>query len=205
MDKDLHPTFVIMKMPIVTPRLIIRPLRVDDAAHIAAVTDETWDDLRQWLRWAQDRARMTDIDTCRFYAQKCHDDFLDIRDFTFAGFVKETGDFALISRLSFAEEALAYEFGGYWCRKKYQGNGYVGEAVNAIARYAAATFNAQSFRITHAAGHVKTRAIIDRLGFEEIEIRPQAHILPDGSVTDEHVLLLRDIQKLPPLAVTYGG
>jgi RimJ/RimL family protein N-acetyltransferase len=77
------------------------------------------------------------------------------------------------------------------------------EAVNAIIRYAFAEMGAKNFQITHAAGNVGTRSVMDKLGFTETNIRENAHNLPSGKLVDEYVLTLADIRLLPDLDVSW--
>lgn len=188
-----------MNLNIETSRLLLRPLKESDAAEIARATDETWADLSQWMRWATNRDLLTDVENCRRYATECERKFLQKEDFTFGGFLKETPErFVLLSRLAHLGDRKGhYEFGGYWCRKSYQGNGFMGEAVAAIIRYAQADMDAKSFQITHAVNNIATRKVIDRLGFVETHIRQKAHRLPNGEYVDEPVLVYStDEQKI---------
>ncbi len=86
-------------LQIETPRLVLRPLCSEDALDITEATYETWDDLSLWMRWATDKERFTDIENCKSYADDCFQKFQDRKDFTFGGFIRDSGDFVLISRL----------------------------------------------------------------------------------------------------------
>ena len=44
-------------MPIVTPRLVLRPPTLDDLDAIQAAKDDAWDDLQLWMAWAFDEQR----------------------------------------------------------------------------------------------------------------------------------------------------
>ena len=152
-------------MQIETPRLILRSLQASDGAAIARATDETWNDLSQWMRWAVERKRYTDMAHCTAYAKNCHTLFSQGKDFTFGGFIKDTNDFVLISRFALqTDNPATYEFCGYWCRGTYQSQGYMTEAVNAISRFAFDKLLAKKLQIKHAAGNIKTRAVITSLG-----------------------------------------
>lgn len=190
-------------MRIITPRLVIRPLTEYDASEIALATDETWDDLSKWMRWATDRTLRTNPLNCAAYAKNCHDLFINRKDFSFGGFLKKDNSLALISRLTFqVNHPQNCEFAGYWCRKKYQNTGYMSEAVNALARFAFHHLKTRNIRITHAQGNNKTRSVINKTGFVETDILKNHHKLPDGSSVDEHVLMLWGLSALPPLEIT---
>ncbi|MDB5477740.1 MAG: GCN5-related N-acetyltransferase [Alphaproteobacteria bacterium] len=177
-------------MHLTTPRLTLRPLQETDGPAIAQATDETWDDLQQWMRWAIDRQQRTDPVNCATYAKNCNEAFQQKTDFTFGAFLKDNNDFVLLSRLATGKEPSALEFCGYWCRKKYQGQGFMTEAVSAIIRYAFDELHATRLQIRHAAGNQKTRAVMDHAGFVKEAVLRNAHQLPDGSFVDEHVLYL---------------
>jgi len=44
-------------MPIVTPRLVLRPPILDDLDAIQAAKEDTWNDLQLWMAWAFDNQR----------------------------------------------------------------------------------------------------------------------------------------------------
>jgi len=44
-------------MPIVTPRLTLRPTTLDDLDSIQAAKVEAWPDLHRWMTWAFDNQR----------------------------------------------------------------------------------------------------------------------------------------------------
>jgi hypothetical protein len=46
-------------MPIRTPRLTIRPKKVGGGAITSVAVAETWEELNQWMRWAEDRDAFT--------------------------------------------------------------------------------------------------------------------------------------------------
>ncbi len=173
-----------------TARLNLRPLAVGDGAQIAAAVDETWEDLSTWMRWATDRAVMTDVQSSEEYAQACAAGFQNKTNFTFGGFLKDSGEFALIVRLYPREAAIGYyNFGGYWVQKKYAGQGLVTEAVNALINYAFAGLHARRLEIVVAATNAKSIAVIKRCGFAEEARLKLAHRLPDDTAVDELVFV----------------
>lgn len=178
-------------MEILTPRLILRPLQEDDGHALALATDESWEELSQWMRWADDRTQRTDIGNCSIYTKLCGSKFHAKQDFVFGGFLKNSGQFVLTSRLALhSTEPNSYELWGYWCRTSQQNKGYMTEAVQAIIDYAFESLRAEKLYIRHAAGNHKTRAVINKLGFKEERIIKNAHPLPDGRLVDEYLLSL---------------
>ena len=178
-------------MEIATPRLILRPFSAEDGPALAKATEESWDELSQWMRWATDRSERTDPANCTIYAKLSGNKFYANQDFVFGGFSKHADKFILTARLAALDkEENTYEFCGYWCRTTQQNNGYMTEAVKAIVQYAFETLGAKKLYIKHAEGNDKTRAVMNKLGFIEESILPNAHQLPNGQLVDEHVLSL---------------
>jgi len=48
-----NPLLMDVPMPIRTPRLLLRPKQPGDGAATVAAVSETWDDLHQWMHWAE--------------------------------------------------------------------------------------------------------------------------------------------------------
>ena len=174
-----------------TDRLLLRPPYGDDAPAIAQATHETWDALSQWMRWATDYDSLTSVENCRLYAQCCENAFYKDEDYTFAGILRDTGDFALIVRLAhMANEPGAYQFGGFWCRKSQQGKGLTVEAVNAVKDFAYCRLNAHYLQVTCAAGNTASARAIEKTGFVYDDLRKEAHRLPNDHYVDEYVYSL---------------
>lgn len=176
-------------MELTTPRLILRPLQTEDGPALAKATDESWDDLVPWMRWADDRVQRTDIGNCTIYTRLCAAKFYSKQDFIFGGFAKGSDEFILTARLTPMDGDL-YEFGGFWCRSSQQNKGYMTEAVQAIIHYAFHTLNAKKVVISNAVGNAISNAMINRLGFSEEGIKKGAHLLPDGRLIDTHIFAL---------------
>jgi RimJ/RimL family protein N-acetyltransferase len=175
---------------ITTDRLDLRPLQVGDGSQIAAAVNETWDDLSAWMRWATDRAVMTNAERSEEYAAACHTKFQNKTDFTFGGFLKDSGDLALVTRLYPREAAIGYyNFGGYWVQKKYQGQGLMTEAVGAVIDFAFDTLSARRFEIVVADTNTQSIAVIKRCGFQEEARLKNAHRLPNDTAVDELVFV----------------
>src|SRR4029077_1514041 len=51
------PYFMHHLMPIVTPRLILRPPTLGDLDSIQTAKEESWPDLQRWMTWAFDNQR----------------------------------------------------------------------------------------------------------------------------------------------------
>src|SRR5262249_39635309 len=103
-------------MPILTPRLILRPAMPGDGAALHEAKTETYEDLAPWMPWAKkdEPAEESEIVVRRNYAK-----FILREDLMLLGFHRDTGEFVLGTGLHrFDFESGRFEI-GYWVRKKY--------------------------------------------------------------------------------------
>ena len=93
---------------------------------------------------------------------------------------------------------------GYWVRKKYLGQGYITEAINAITQYAFNVLQVKRLAITCDVDNERSKKIPERLGYS-LESRMKANkIKPiSGEVTDTLVYVRNDLINLPELEVIW--
>ena len=106
-------------MPIVTPRLVLRPPTLGDLESIQAAKEEAWPDLQRWMAWAFDnqRSRQAMEDSIRRTM-----DYQSQAGIALAGFHKINGDFVVRTALDLTDEPDVYET-GYWVAPEYAGQG----------------------------------------------------------------------------------
>src|SRR5437764_3415041 len=97
-------------MPIVTPRLVLRPPTLGDLDSIQAAKEAAWHDLQRWMSWAFDnqRSRQALEESIRGtlgYQREA--------GIALAGFHKLNGDFVVRTALDPTDEPDVYET-GYW-------------------------------------------------------------------------------------------
>ncbi|MBI4030065.1 MAG: GNAT family N-acetyltransferase [Proteobacteria bacterium] len=188
-------------MPIVTPRLVLRPPQAGDGAALTEAKAETWDDLRRWMAWT-DAGQDAEMD--EVYVREQQAKFILREDMTIIGIEKETGRPVIWLGLHrFDWDLRRFEI-GYWVRKSAQGKGYATEGTNALLRYAFNALQAQRVEITHAEGNDKSRRVIEKLGFTFEALQRKAHRLPDGKTGDYRRYVRFDADDLPLLDVSWG-
>lgn len=188
-------------MPIVTPRLILRPAQEGDGAALYAAKGETWDHLTRWMPWAQERGTVADDEAV---ARELHIKFRQRTDMTLFGFARDSGKFIIGCGLHrYCWEKRRFEI-GYWVTASEHGNGYAPEAANALTRYAFGALAAKAVVIEHAEGNDRSRRVIEKLGFEKEGVARMDMMLPDGTQTHRHVYSRLDMNGLPPLKVSWG-
>jgi|HubBroStandDraft_6_1064221.scaffolds.fasta_scaffold12657_9 toxin ParE1/3/4 len=188
-------------MPIVTPRLVLRPPMLDDLDAIQAAKEEAWNDLQLWMAWAFDdqRPRQAMEQSIRRVMN-----FQSQAGIALAGFHRINGDFVVRTALDLTDEADVYET-GFWVARKYAGQGMATEAANAAIRYAFGCLGAKAISIGHFDGNDASHRIVEKLGFQKLRVARQAATrCLDGTRLDRHEYILTSPDVLPKLDVSWG-
>lgn len=188
-------------MPIVTPRLVLRPATLDDLDPIQAAKEDAWHDLQLWMAWAFDNQRPRQAleqhirETMNFQSRA---------GIALAGFHKVTGDFVVRTGLELTDETGVYET-GYWAARRYAGQGMATEAANAAIRYAFGFLDAKAVTVGYFDGNDASRRIVEKLGFQKLGVASQAATrCLDGTKLDRHQYILTSPDALPKLDVSWG-
>jgi RimJ/RimL family protein N-acetyltransferase len=180
-------------MPIVTPRLVLRPT-LDDLDSIQTAKEEAWPDLRRWMTWAFDnqRSRQAMEDSIRRGM-----DYQNQAGIQLAGFHRVNGDFVVRTALDITEEPGVYET-GYWVAPKYAGQGMATEATNGAIRYAFGHLGAKAISIGYYDGNEPSRHMVEKLGFKNVRVAHNAATrCLDGMKLDRHEYILTSPDALP--------
>lgn len=144
-------------------RLTIRAPRAGDGSEMNAAVEETFDDLKPWMPWARQMPTLEESET---YVRRAQCEFLAREDLTMLLFLKGTNTLVGGSGLHRIDWDIPKFEIGYWCRKRFQGQGYITESTEAIARFAFGTLGAKRVEIRCDLKNVKSRRVPDRLGFK---------------------------------------
>ncbi len=188
-------------MPIVTPRLTLRPPTLDDLDSMQIAKEEAWHDLQRWMTWASDyqRPRQAMEDAIRRVM-----DYQNQAGIALAGFHRMNGDFVVRTALDVTDQQDIYET-GYWVAPKYVGRGMATEAANAAIRYAFGHLGAKAITIGFSEGNEASRRIVEKLGFQKLRVAPKAATrCLDGAKLDRHEYILTSPDSLPKLSVSWG-
>jgi RimJ/RimL family protein N-acetyltransferase len=188
-------------MPIVTPRLLLRPPTLGDLDSIQAAKEDAWNDLQRWMAWAFDdqRSREALENSIRRVMN-----YQSQAGIALAGFHRISGDFVVRTALDLTDEADIYE-AGFWLAPKYAGQGMATEAANAAIRYAFGHLGAKAISIGHFDGNGPSRRIVEKLGFQKLRVAYQAATrCLDGAKLDRHEYILTSPRALPELDVSWG-
>ena len=188
-------------MPIVTPRLVLRPPNLADLDCIQAAKEDAWPELQRWMAWAVDdqRSRRAMEDSIRRAMEYQRQPGIAL-----AGFHRINGDFVVRTALELTDEPDVYET-GYWVAPRYTGQGMATEAANAAIRYAFGHLGAKAISIGYFEGNEPSRRVVEKLGFQKLGVARQAATrCLDGMKLDRHEYMLTSPDTLPELDVSWG-
>jgi len=188
-------------MPIVTPRLVLRPPTLGDLDSIQTAKEEAWPDLQRWMAWAFDnqRSRQAMENSIRRTM-----DYQSQAGIALAGFHRINRDFVVRTALDVTDEPEVYET-GYWVAPKYGGQGMATEAAKAAIRYAFGHLGAKAITIGYFDGNEPSQRIVEKLGFRKLGIAQNAATrCLDGTKIDRHEYILKSPAALPELHVPCG-
>ena len=198
----MNPVLINLPMPIRTPRLVVRPKQVGDGAITSAAVAETWDELRQWMRWAENRAAFT-AELMEIRVRRVMASFLLREEIELIGIESDTGIAVVWCGLHSIDWEARQCDTGYWVRKSAQGRGIATEAANALLRYAFGALGMRRVGLTHSSGNEPSRRIAEKLGFALEGIQRSANFLPGGRLADRYCYARLDLANLPHLDVQW--
>jgi RimJ/RimL family protein N-acetyltransferase len=192
-----------LPMPILTPRLTIRPKQAGDGAITSAAVTETWEELNRWMRWAENREAFT-TELMEIRNRKVMASFLLRETIELIGIERGTGKAVVWCGFHDIDLKARQCDTGYWVRKSAQRQGIATETTDAMLRYAFGTLGMQRVGLTHSSGNEPSRRIAERLGFNFEGIQRRANMLPDGTCADKYCYARFDVAGLPGLEVAWG-
>ena len=204
MSPDTPPVLIDVPMPIRTPRLLIRPKQPGDGeANIPAIT-ETWDDLHQWMRWAERLDEFT-VEEQEIRVRQQMAAFLRREEFNLIGIEIFSGEPVIWCGLHDIDWKARQCDTGFWVRKSAQRRGFATEATNALLRYAFGALGMHRVGITHSKGNEASRKVVEKLGFLPEGVQRLANLLPNGRLADKHLYARFNVAGLPSLNVSWGS
>ena len=193
-----------LPMPIVTPRLLLRPIQTGDGAIIHEAKRESWPELAKWMIWTHGKPEDAKVDDDEIFCRKKQAKFLLREDITLLSFNRQGNRFlggAGLHKFNWQRRIFTM---GYWVRTNETGQGYATEVATALIHYAFKALSAKKVFVFHADGNLGSQRVIEKVGFEREGILRKHHELPDGSMVDEYLYGLLNDHKVPPLDVQWG-
>jgi ribosomal-protein-serine acetyltransferase len=189
-------------MPIRTPRLLLRPKQAGDGAPTAAAVAETWTELHQWMRWAENIEDLT-AEKLEIRDRQVMASFILRESIELIGIEHATNQPVIWTGFHNIDWQARQCETGFWVRKSAHNRGFATETTNALLRYAFEALGMRRVGISHAGGNEASRRVVEKLSFAPEGIRRAAMLLPQGRFADEHHYARLDLTVLPPLKVQW--
>lgn len=205
LENNMKPILLNLPIPIITPRLLIRPPEIGDGRMLNAAILESFDTLRIYMPWAKEKPTVEDSEEvvrreAANWILKKRDDpelMLLILD-------KKTHDCIGASGFNAIDWDIPSVEIGYWIRKKYAGQGLMTEAVNAITQYAFKVLQVKRIAITCDVDNERSKKIPETLRYcLEATLKFHRKKPLTNEVSDTLVYAKYDILALPALDVSW--
>lgn len=181
----LDPLLIDVPEELRSERLLLLSPRPGFGAEMAVVMAQSLSHLRPWMTWAQEAPT---AERAEMVARRMQADFITRKDLVYrmhalrgdgspGRLLGGTG----LHRMDWAVRRFEI---GYWIRPDALGQGYVTEAVNALAAMAFQTLQAHRVEIRMDSRNLKSRAVAQRCGFELEGVLRQDSLGVDGSLRD---------------------
>lgn len=187
-----------------TERLTIRSPRPGDGPELCRAMNETFDQLKPWMPWAQ--ARPTELEA-EHNVRLAHLAFLQRKELRMHLYLKGTETLVGSSGFHNIDWQIPMFEVGYWCRTGYTGRGYITEAVRALTAFAFDILGAKRVQICLDTTNEASRRVAERVGYVFESEQPNERISGDGRevrntyvyrlIPQEYEALIREGRLLP--------
>ena len=172
-----------------TERLIIRVPRPGDGPALNAAVLETFDSLHPWMPWAK---VPPSVEKSEENSRKAYSLFLSRQDITLRLIHKESGLFLGSSGLHPRDWNVPSFETGYWCRTRFERQGYITEAVKGILRFGFDVVGARRIEIRCDTQNHRSIRVAERIGIKrEGEMRSDG-IGMDGTLRNTLLFAMTD-------------
>jgi RimJ/RimL family protein N-acetyltransferase len=195
-------------MPIVTPRLVLRPptLSHNDIQEYFNAVTESMNEISQWLPWARYYPTFVQAED---YIRTCESCWITKNDNNIGLplWIMDKANKKFIGNIASWNinwDIPKFEF-GYWLRTSQTKKGYITEAVNALTRYCFLQLGIRRIEIRCERENTRAQQVPKRLGFKlEGILRNSTIAVSNGKLTDTFVFSRIDLERLPDLEVVWG-
>ncbi|AIQ39327.1 GNAT family N-acetyltransferase [Paenibacillus sp. FSL R5-0912] len=158
----IDPILISMPESFESSRLLIRAALWGDGAAVNEAVQESIAELSPWMPWAQ---HIPSVEESEASLRKSRLQFLERKDIRLLLVKKETGHLVGSSGLHRIDwQVRKFEI-GYWVRTSCAGQGYITEAVSAIADFAVQELQAARLEIRCDSRNTQSARVAERAGF----------------------------------------
>jgi RimJ/RimL family protein N-acetyltransferase len=162
------PDPVLLELPISvdTERLLMRPPAAGDGAALLPALIESLPELRQFLASMPWVSGEQSLESAELFCRNAQANFLARRDLPFLLFEKATGQLLGVAGLHRMVWTTPKAEVGYWVRTSRGGNGFIGEAVQALCDYAFDHLHAVRIELITDEANGPSRKVAERCRFQ---------------------------------------
>ena len=180
-----------------TERLSIRAPHPRFAQELHAAIEESFENLKEWMPWAQRRRPLEEVEAHQIEFRRR---FLAQEEFQLLLFLKGTDTLVGGSGLHRMDWQVPRFEVGYWARDSFVGMGLISEAVAGISRQAFLQLGAKRVEVCTSAANERSRGIPERLGFVQEAVLRNHRREMDGSIGDTVIYSLLPDECLEPVS-----
>jgi RimJ/RimL family protein N-acetyltransferase len=201
----VKPILLNFPVPIITPRLILRPPQVGDGIMVNQAVLESFAVLKKFMPWAKEKPSIDDSE--EFVRQAAANWILKINDEPYLPlfiFSKENNNFVGGTGYHHYDWAVPCVETGYWIRNSCTRQGFMTEAVNAITQYAFKQLGMKRIAITCDINSARSKRIPEKLGYRLEATLKANRVKPlTSELSDTLIYARNDLADLPALEVTW--
>lgn len=178
----LEPVLLDLPSSIETSRLLLRTPRSGDGPLLHEALVESLSELRRFLASLPWVAAEQTLESAETFCRNGEANFIARRDLPFLVFAKDSGTLVASAGLHRTVWQTPKTEVGYWCRTSASGNGYVTEAVQALAAYAFQHLDAVRVELVTDEENTASRRVAERAGFTLEGVLRNERRAPNGSL-----------------------
>lgn len=196
-----------LPIPIITPRLLIRPPQLGDGPEVNRAIIDSFEKLHEFMPWAKEKPSLEETEhyirlaAANWILKKNEDPYLPLWIFR-----QDTMEF--IGGTGYHNinwEIPAFET-GYWLHSQHHNQGFGTEATNAITQYGFKQLGAKRITITCDIDNIRSKKIAERLHYNlEGVLKCHRRKPINNELSDTMVYAKYDLEDLPPLSVEWGS
>lgn len=179
---DVRPILIDLPERLVGQRLVVRPWHDADAPALFHLIDESREHIRRWLAWADGHRS---IDDTRAFVRHCIADWA-LRDNLAMGIFDH--DDRLLGSVGLHPRDWripSFEI-GYWIAARFEGKGYVAEAVKLVTAFAFDSLHANRLMIRCDTRNKRSANVARRCGYLLEGTLRSDFVAPDGALRDTY-------------------
>lgn len=197
----MNPILLEIPVPILTPRLLLRPLEQNDAEQLNVATSESMDELKVYMPWAQAKPSLTESLESIL---KSRAQWILREDLRLGFFDRVTGQLIGCTGMHQMNWDVPSVEIGYWVRSSCAKKGFTTEAANAVAHFAFKQLKARRVEIKCNSRNEPSKRVAEKLGFELEGCLRNSHInMQTKMPEDTLVYSLLSADRLPALDVQW--